>query len=171
MQRESDFLISRKPYAVDLKSLRLTTKNGADGRPYYSGRINAVWFRRKGGVTSAHVGTLWDSQHEQPANGQQFLASHQDGRYAGDCDGRWDGERYWGASTPTRSPSTLTCSVPCSPGTRPSQTATTAGGRSSPPDPRPGRPVTLRAGHPEPTETGDHDDHRRRTVRRRARWQ
>lgn len=102
MIREDRFLISRRLYAVDLSTLsgsRTDTPNGRN--PYYfGGRVNAVWFRRKQGVTAACLGTLWDLQHPEPADALQFLAQHQDGRYGGDCDGRWDGERYWGAQEP-----------------------------------------------------------------------
>ncbi|MER7908261.1 hypothetical protein [Streptomyces sp. NPDC096068] len=99
MNRTGRFLISQKPYAVDLDSLRITPR-GTNGHRYYDGRINAVWFRRRNGVTVACTGTLWDFQDTEPANGREFLEQHTDGRYGGDCDGRWDGERYWGAQHP-----------------------------------------------------------------------
>jgi hypothetical protein len=100
--RETRFAISHRPYAVDLTSLRGTRTDTPNGRnPYYfDGRVNAVWFRRKQGVTAACVGTLWDLQHPEPVDALQFLAQHEDGRYGGDCHGRWDGERYWGAQEP-----------------------------------------------------------------------
>jgi hypothetical protein len=96
--REDRFLISRKPYAVDLSSLRGELKASPQGRrpTYYDGRIDAVWFRRKQGVTAAYIGTLWDLQDAEPADGAAFLTAHTDGRYGGDCDGRWDGTSYWG---------------------------------------------------------------------------
>lgn len=102
MIREDRFLISRKPYAVDLTSLRGSRTDTPQGcNPYYfDGRIGAVWFRRRKGVTVACVGTLWDLQHPEPADAKQFLEQHDDGRYGGDCEGRWDGERYWGAQEP-----------------------------------------------------------------------
>ena len=102
MIREDRFLISRRPYAVDLSSLRGTRTDTPNGRnPYfYDGRIDAVWFRRKNGVTAACIGTLWDLQYPEPADAAQFLQQHDDGRYGGDCDGRWDGENYWGAQKP-----------------------------------------------------------------------
>ncbi|KIF66239.1 hypothetical protein HY68_36630 [Streptomyces sp. AcH 505] len=97
MIREDRFLISRRPYAIDLGSLRTAKKDRRDGSSFYFGRINAVWFRRKQGVTVACVGTLWDFQDTEPADGTEFVTRHDDGRYGGDCDGRWDGENYWGA--------------------------------------------------------------------------
>lgn len=101
MIRETKFLISHKPYAVDLNSLhgsRMDTPNGRN--PYfYDGRINAVWFRRRSGVTVACIGTLWDLQHPEPATARQFLEQHDDGRHGGDCHGRWDGDSYWGNVT------------------------------------------------------------------------
>jgi hypothetical protein len=51
-------------------------------------------------VTVACIGTLWDRQPERPADAVEFLECHDDGRHGGDCEGRWDGERYWGAQEP-----------------------------------------------------------------------
>ncbi|MFJ6238844.1 hypothetical protein ACIQH0_32735 [Streptomyces griseus] len=101
MRRTDRFLISRKPFAVDLDSLRGERADTPQGRnPYcYDGRINAVWFRRRHGTTVACIGHLWDLQHPEPADARQFLEQHGDGRYGGDCHGRWDGESYWGNVT------------------------------------------------------------------------
>ena len=100
MIREDRFLISRKPYAVDLGSLRVTHIGAAhDGRTLATARINAVWFRRRNGVTVACVGHLWDIQ-SPPADASTFLAAHTDGRYGGRCEGRWDGTGYWGEEVP-----------------------------------------------------------------------
>ncbi|MFE0692868.1 hypothetical protein [Streptomyces sp. NPDC058869] len=101
MRRTDRFLISRKPFAIDLNSLRGHRTDTPQGRNpyYYDGRINAVWFRRRHGITVACIGDLWDLQHPQPADARQFLEQHQDGRYGGDCHGRWDGESYWGNVT------------------------------------------------------------------------
>ncbi|MEU1800847.1 hypothetical protein [Streptomyces sp. NPDC019937] len=105
MIREDRFLISRRPYAIDLTSLQV-------GEPTESGRYwamaNAVWFRRhsKGHgegrrvITVACIGTLRDLQDSKPADTRAFLTAYTDGRYGGDCQGRWDGERYWGAQKP-----------------------------------------------------------------------
>lgn len=99
MIRDTRFLISRKPYAVDLSSLRGKSEDTPQGsNPYYfDGRIDAVWFRRKAGVTAACIGILWDLQYPEPADATQFLEQHADGRYGGRCEGRWDGTGYWGA--------------------------------------------------------------------------
>lgn len=101
MIRTDRFLISKRPYAVDLSSLRGSTTDTPNGRnpSSYDGRIDAVWFRRKQGVTVACIGTLWDLQYPTPTDADQFLRQHDDGRYGGDCDGRWDGESYWGTGT------------------------------------------------------------------------
>lgn len=102
MIREEKFLISRKPYAVDLGSLRISdVRTRYDGATVYAGRIDAVWFRRRRGVTVACIGQLWDFQTgEPPTDAAEFLRRHDDGRYGGDCHGRWDGDRYWGAQQP-----------------------------------------------------------------------
>ncbi|MFH9248202.1 hypothetical protein ACH4LK_22570 [Streptomyces lydicus] len=99
MIREDLFLISRKPYAVDLGSLRLGTRERQAGSHFYSGRIDAVWCRRRRGVTVACIGQLWDFQDDKPTTAREFLERHDDGRYGGDCIGRWDGESYWGNVT------------------------------------------------------------------------
>lgn len=101
MIRTDKFLISKRLYAVDLGSLHTVREETPKGRhPYYvDGRINAVWFRRKDGVTAACIGALWDLQHPAPSDARAFLAAHEDGRYGGDCYGRWDGESYWGNVT------------------------------------------------------------------------
>lgn len=98
MIRDDRFLISRKPYAVDLGSLRADEPRSAhDGSLYVRATLDAVWFRRRRGVTVACIGQLWDHQ-APPADAAQFLAQHTDGRYGGNCFGRWDGKGYWGDS-------------------------------------------------------------------------
>jgi hypothetical protein len=92
VKRSDKFLISKRPYAVDLSSLRTTNRAS-----YYDCRITAVWFRRRRGDTVACIGTLWDFQDELPATGIEMLERHDDGRYGGNCAGRWDGTGYWGA--------------------------------------------------------------------------
>lgn len=105
MIREEKFLISHAPYAVDLDSLDARETFGqkrVDGewvadpeRPYYRCTIRAAWFRRKEGVLSAHLGTLWDSQDLRPAVGSAFLTGFTDGRYGGNCFARWGGGNLW----------------------------------------------------------------------------
>ncbi len=100
MIRTDRFLISKRLYAVDLSSLTAERYTRQDGTPYYCGRIGAVWFRRKQGVTAACIGSLWDFQDGEPTSDPAvFLAAHDDGRHGGDCYGRWDGESYWGTGT------------------------------------------------------------------------
>ncbi|MEU1663620.1 hypothetical protein ABZ547_08390 [Streptomyces sparsogenes] len=105
MIREDRFLISRRPYAVDLSSLKVgePTESG-----HYWAMVNAVWFRRHSRghgdarriVTVACTGTLRNLQGSKPVDARAFLAAYTDGRYGGDCQGRWDGENYWGAQKP-----------------------------------------------------------------------
>lgn len=100
MRREDRFVMSHKPYAVDLSSLR-------EERGFY--RVDAVWFRRRrrGGygpngavVTVACVGNLHTGQRPAPSTAREFLERYDDGRYGGDCQGRWDGTGYWGSQRP-----------------------------------------------------------------------
>lgn len=103
MMRDERFLISRKAFAIDLSTV--TGKQHERGDLIaFSGRANAVWYRRQKGVTRACVGTLMLFSHYLPApldlaDPHAILAADLDGRYGGDCHGRWDGESYWGNVT------------------------------------------------------------------------
>lgn len=104
MIRETRFLISRKPFAVDLNTLTGSQHPRGD-RHAFSGTANALWFRRQNGVTRACLGTLklWSHYLPEPLDlddPHAILTADLDGRYGGDCHGRWDGERYWGAQEP-----------------------------------------------------------------------
>jgi hypothetical protein len=101
VRRDDRFLISRAPYAVDLSSLHgYKAAERTDGTAFYRYTVTAVWFRRRKGVTVACIGELWDYQTPEPESAEEFLARHDDGRYGGDCKGRWDGIGYWGAEEP-----------------------------------------------------------------------
>ena len=95
MIREERFLVSRKPYAVDLDSLR-GTLDATGLNLVYRGYIDAVWFRSRKGATVACIGQLWDFQAAEPADATEFLARLIDGRSGGRCHGRWDGVSYRG---------------------------------------------------------------------------
>lgn len=101
MKRVDKFVMSHRPYAVDLDSFRCKESplRYPDGRTsmLYSLTVLAVWFRRKNKVTTAHIGTLWESSKEPVSDAVAFLDSFDDGRYGGNCLGRWDGTGYWGA--------------------------------------------------------------------------
>lgn len=88
MNRETDFVQSHRPYAVDLSSLRVNDSYAT---------LDAAWFRRRKGVTVACIGHLWDIQRPAPVDAAQFLKQHDDGRYGGECRSRWDGHRFWSA--------------------------------------------------------------------------
>ena len=100
MIREARFVMSHRQYAVDLANLTISSRTGYQGREFFYGAVRAVWFRRRKGVTVACIGILWDSQDTRPADGRAFLLGHEDGRYGGDCLGRWDGSGYWGSENP-----------------------------------------------------------------------
>jgi hypothetical protein len=104
MIRETRFLISRRPYAIDLSTVAGDLHQRGDLHAF-SGRANAVWYRRQNGTTRACIGTLMLFSHYRPEplnldNPHDVLTADLDGRYGGDCHGRWDGERYWGAQEP-----------------------------------------------------------------------
>lgn len=104
MIRTDQFLISQRPFAVRLSSLTAEVTQ-YDDRIYLNGWVEAVWFRRVSGVIRACVGNLGLMRHLLPAavdvkDPHAVLTADLDGRYGGDCHGRWDGERYWGAQEP-----------------------------------------------------------------------
>lgn len=91
MIREDKFLISKRPYAVDLDSLRIAKP----WEPNCWVLIDAVWFRRRRGVTVAVIGTLADFQATPaPLSTVEALERYTDGRYGGSWIARWDGESY-----------------------------------------------------------------------------
>jgi hypothetical protein len=92
------FLISKRPYAVDLSSLA-TEGHSAGDNPYWTCTVKAVWFRRRRGETVACLGHLWDIQHTKPATAVEMLERHDDGRYGGTTLCRWNGRTFWGAVT------------------------------------------------------------------------
>lgn len=111
MIREEKFLISRKPFAVDLGSLSSESQTVHNAgteyeRHIYRGRIEAVWFRRKHGTTYACLGSLKLWGHNLPRRIEDIedpvkvLSADLDSGSGGDCHGRWDGDRYWGAQEP-----------------------------------------------------------------------
>jgi hypothetical protein len=104
MIRDTKFLISRKPFAIDLATVTATQHERGD-RYALSGTANALWFRRKEGTTRACLGTLklWHHFLTEPVDltdPRAILSANLDGRYGGDCHARWDGTGYWGAEEP-----------------------------------------------------------------------
>ena len=64
MNREDRFVISRKPYAVDLSSFRLMERDPDKTWAWYT--VDAVWFRRRRGETV------------EPATSRRSLAASRD---------------------------------------------------------------------------------------------
>lgn len=106
MIRSDRFLISQKPYAIDLSTVTGEQSQRGDRDTFnFSGAANALWFRRKDGVTRACLGTLMLFGHFLPepldlSDPAAILAAKLDGRCGGTCHGRWDGDCYWGAENP-----------------------------------------------------------------------
>lgn len=95
MHREDKFVMSHRPYAVDLASFRIDEiRNGYKGE-YACATVSAAWFRRKNGINQAVVGELSDSQCTIPKDAVQFLEQYEDGRYGGRPFARWDGTSFW----------------------------------------------------------------------------
>ncbi|MGK3107936.1 hypothetical protein [Streptomyces sp. WAC05858] len=98
MIREDKFLISRRPYAVDLNSLCRLERDPDKTWAWYM--VDAVWFRGRKSDPVACIGTLRTIIDDPaPADARAFLERYTDGRYGGDCHGRWDGKSYWGNVT------------------------------------------------------------------------
>lgn len=100
MIREEKFLISRRPYAVKLGTYqpesRLMWVMGKNSPSlYHRGRVDAVWFRCRAGVTVACAGELTAGTDGRVKDATEFLKQYTDGRYGGTCMARWDGERLW----------------------------------------------------------------------------
>lgn len=98
MIRETEFVLSHKQYAVNLSGLHIQRHEPDDWftYPWYTIAADAVWYRRRKGVTIACIGHLRTSSNAHPIDVRQFLEEYTDGRYGGDCVGRWDGTGYWG---------------------------------------------------------------------------
>lgn len=104
MRRDTRFLISRKPFAIDLSTVTLEGSE-RDGAYWLTGDCQAVWYRRKSGVTYACLGSLrlwaqWRREKPDLSSPEAMLGNDLDSRYGGDPAGRWDGERYWGSQKP-----------------------------------------------------------------------
>jgi hypothetical protein len=104
MIREDRFLISRKSFPIDLSTVRGEQQPRGDLFAF-SGSANAVWYRRKDGITRACLGTVGLWSHYLPApldlnDPHSILSADLDGRYGGDYHARWDGENYWGSQKP-----------------------------------------------------------------------
>lgn len=104
MIREDKFLISRKPFGIDLSTVTLEATE-RDGIYWLKGHCRAVWYRRKGGVTRACIGGLslwaqWRREAPDLSSPQAMLGNDLDSRYGGDTAGRWDGTGYWGSEIP-----------------------------------------------------------------------
>lgn len=100
MIRSGKFLISQRPYAINLDSFTVEERDMGD-RLYWVGNVDAVWYRRKNGTTRACIGHIHAYKFDhRPTDVHSFLDSLNDSRNSGDCKGRWDGSRYWGAQEP-----------------------------------------------------------------------
>lgn len=99
MIRLEKFVLSKRPYAVDLSSLRVLPPRYPDGSDLVE--LTAVWFRGPKTAPKACIGRLWDYMSgEAPTTALEALQRMDDGRYGGDCLGRWNGVGYWGAESP-----------------------------------------------------------------------
>lgn len=96
MHRVNKFVLSHRPYALDLSSFQVKTSQGWKG-DFSSCTLGAVWFNRKDRVTRACVGELSGVMWGIPTDVHAFLAEFTDGRYGGNCHARWDGANFWAA--------------------------------------------------------------------------
>lgn len=102
MRKLNGFQISAKPYAIDLSTVIVEKYEERDGLYFLWGSCSAVWFRRHNRTLRACIGTLslWGQYMREPVDistPRGVLVGQLDGRYGGDCGGRWDGQNYWGA--------------------------------------------------------------------------
>ena len=90
MIRIEKFVLSKRPYAVDLSSLQVLER-GTDyeGRGVWWIGLAAVWFRGPKANPKACIGRLHAYlRGAAPADAVQALHRMDDGRYGGDCQGR-----------------------------------------------------------------------------------
>lgn len=104
MIKEEKFLISHKPFAINLSTVTLEAGEHR-GAYWLGGSCQAVWYRRKNGTTYACLGYLhlWaQGLRTEPdlSSPEAMLGNDLDSRYGGDPAGRWDGENYWGSQKP-----------------------------------------------------------------------
>lgn len=101
MRRTDKFAVSQTLYAVNLDTI--TGEHSVHhGITYYTGRIDAVWFRRKNKTTRACMGTLrlWSGRmggELDCSTPEAILSFDLDGIGGASCHGRWDGRKYWGS--------------------------------------------------------------------------
>lgn len=93
MIKVAKFRFSHRPYAVDLSSFKVEWSGEHSNRVTF----DAVWFRGPSTAPKACVGKLREyislaADHDP----ERVLQCMDDGRYGGDCLGRWNGTGYWG---------------------------------------------------------------------------
>jgi hypothetical protein len=99
--RMSRFVLSARPYAIDLSSLKVVWP----GEGHLENRVtfDAVWFRGPKTAPKACIGQLREyislGADQDP---ERVLSCMDDGRYGGECLGRWNGTGYWGTQEPER---------------------------------------------------------------------
>lgn len=107
MRKLDKFQVSKAPYAIrhDTYLVRekwatYTQPDGSRARregdtPYYTMTVEAVWFRRKSGILTAHYGHLRDSSRDRPADLLDWIENDWDGRYGGNCVARYQADGLW----------------------------------------------------------------------------
>jgi hypothetical protein len=94
VKREDKFVLSHKQFAIDPESFRTDEHHGSQ----YA-YVNAIWFKRKNGLLTAHRGRLWDyfgGRSGLVADLPDFLARIGTQRYGGNFEARYDGVNYRG---------------------------------------------------------------------------
>lgn len=91
MRHSDKFIFSHHPYAIDYSSLRWEGEWG---------HIGAIWFRRRHGVSSVHIGGLRNLTHLRTTDPVSFLEEFVGREHSGYCTARWDGETYLGPKKP-----------------------------------------------------------------------
>lgn len=94
MIKVAKFRFSYRPYAIDLSSFEVAWEGERSSRVTF----DAVWFRGPKTAPKACIGQLREyvslaADHDP----ERVLLNMNDGRYGGECLGRWNGTGYWGA--------------------------------------------------------------------------
>jgi hypothetical protein len=92
--KEERFVFSHKPFAVRPDTFTVNRRDGG----WNDAAVDAVWYRRSGGVLRACRGFLHSPVGQTPpVSLEEFLAGYTDGRWGGHTTARVDDAmRWWG---------------------------------------------------------------------------
>ncbi len=94
---------SKHFYAVNFEPVRVETRQNIHGQFYHSILYAAVWFKKRQGLIVASEGTLsLSTKYSESDALPDFVEAfnEMDGRYGGQTEFQWDGERMFAPRQP-----------------------------------------------------------------------